>query len=573
VVDKVRGARVVIGMGDCTAAERALVQRIAAKVGATMVSAQPPFSEAPLDAMRAMLGSDGYTYDLGRADFVLSLGADWIPASPSPVESQRAFAALRRRDIRGRIVTASARLSITAAKSDLWIPVGPGQLATFGMAVMHQLLSGGQKVPGGDYPGYAELAATAGSERFSPAAVAAELDIDATVIESVAADLASHRHPVVVTDRSDPDTQWVGMALNLLVGAVGREGGLIERVSPALPSAVNGPALENAEQFPADLRDAVVLLVRANPVYALPRSSGWRSGLERAAFVADISSFVDETAALSHVVLPPSTALESQQLSWGSTLDGTSFLSAGPAAVPALYDTLPTLEILLRLAQRLDVGLPWQETGEYLAAVAEPLGAAKLLEGGGFAVVDPVEPEIEPPPDPEVPVPDDEPAPAPPTEAPSAEPAAPDHGRIRYGATPAGVLTAAAMATEADEFPLALQIHEPGAYRGGLGAHLPFLHGLTDGVEREVWRTVAEIHPETARRAGVLDGGRVSVQSRAGKIEAIARVRNGIRPGAVAIATGLGRRALGFFCDGHGANPFELVDATGTTFVRMEKLV
>jgi molybdopterin-containing oxidoreductase family iron-sulfur binding subunit len=79
---------------------------------------------------------------------------------------------------------------------------------------------------------------------------------------------------------------------------------------------------------------------------------------------------------------------------------------------------------------------------------------------------------------------------------------------------------------------------------------------VMDGVG---WNNVVEVNHETARHLGIGDGDAVVIESESGEIEAEAKVRQGIIPGAAAMATGQGRRASGRWADGIGVNPNEVV--------------
>ncbi len=507
-----RGASgsVVVGVGGMALADAALVNAMASAWNAKVVRVDLPFGQYPVDAMLEMLGSSAYRYDLGRSDCVLSLGSDWLQASPSAVESQRAFASIRTSALhRGYIAASSARLSTTAARADLWVPIRAGHNALFGKAIYRQLRSG----DGVD--------------------LAPELGIAPGLIKSIANELSTRERPLVVSDRSDLETQRMGIALNQLLGAVNREGGLV-RTEP-----VPGPAGQQdawSQTFPNDLAKPVVLLLDANPAYLALPGSGWAEGLSRASFVASVSSFVDETASDAQVVLPMSTPLESKILRSGTTFSGIAFAAGGPAAVPKLYNSLDRAEIAIRLAAAAGMALPWSDGDAYLAALAEPLAATGLLEDGGFV-------ELATP----------APAPAPtPTPAPAPAPSLPAI------ATPQA---------PPPNYPLALELHTSLAFAGGQSAHLPYLHGLTDGGERELWRSVVELHPSSAKAHGIEDGQSVWVESARGKIRATARLRHGIRPDSAAMALGLGREALGYFAKGHGVNPLRIAAKTGTTFV------
>ena len=67
-------------------------------------------------------------YDLANAHFVLGVGADFLGGWASPVYYARQFGHFRqgRSEVRGRLVQAESRLSITASAADRWLPVRPG---------------------------------------------------------------------------------------------------------------------------------------------------------------------------------------------------------------------------------------------------------------------------------------------------------------------------------------------------------------------------------------------------------------------------------------------------------------
>ncbi|MBI3183950.1 MAG: molybdopterin-dependent oxidoreductase [Myxococcales bacterium] len=535
VAEKAKGGGVLLGLGDVSAVERILLARIASASGWKLVQAATPLGQPPLEALRGALGSDEYSFDVAHSDCVLALGHDFLQASPSLAEAQRAALAVRTaRPVRGRMIYAGPRLSVTAMYADRWIPVAPGGLAHLALSVAHAILADQARAAlerfeavsarATDFLAFRELVT---QPALSPSKVGPELGIPERVILELASELLAWPRPLVMVDRADHDLQLAGMALNVLLGAVDREGGVVSRAPLNLPAELRAPQVETSDLPKSDQAQAV-LLYGANPLYLWP-SGEWSAALERAAFVASFGPFADESAAEAEILLPTSTALESRQLSLGHAMDGAALLTAGPAAVEKLYDTLEGPEALIRLAQKLGVELPWKDAGEYLSAFADAVGASELLEEGGFKVlatsrVHPAEAET------------------PPTGAP-----------VRLGAEELRGVKAAGGEG------LSLEIYVPSAFNGGLGAHLPYLHGIAGTEGREAFRTLVVLHPKAAAEAEVKEAAPVYVQSPRGRIAGIARLSDAIRPDAVAIALGLGRRALGHWAEGHGANPLTLL--------------
>jgi hypothetical protein len=73
-------------------------------------------------------------YDLARAHHVLSIGADFLGGWASPVYYNRQYGDFRqgRPAVRGRLVHAESRLSLTAAAADQWLPLRPEPTAVSG---------------------------------------------------------------------------------------------------------------------------------------------------------------------------------------------------------------------------------------------------------------------------------------------------------------------------------------------------------------------------------------------------------------------------------------------------------
>src|SRR5437879_8763221 len=63
-------------------------------------------------------------YDLAHAHYALGVGADFLGGWASPVYYGRLFGSFRqgRSNVRGQLVQAESRLSITAAAADRWLP-------------------------------------------------------------------------------------------------------------------------------------------------------------------------------------------------------------------------------------------------------------------------------------------------------------------------------------------------------------------------------------------------------------------------------------------------------------------
>jgi len=94
-------------------------------------------------------------YDLAKAHYALGVGADFLGGWASPVYYGRQFGEFRqgRPAVRGRLIQAESRMSITASSADEWLPVRPGFEPHFIMAIARVLLDeklarNAEQVPG-----------------------------------------------------------------------------------------------------------------------------------------------------------------------------------------------------------------------------------------------------------------------------------------------------------------------------------------------------------------------------------------------------------------------------------------
>jgi anaerobic selenocysteine-containing dehydrogenase len=90
--------------------------------------------------------------------------------------------------------------------------------------------------------------------------------------------------------------------------------------------------------------------------------------------------------------------------------------------------------------------------------------------------------------------------------------------------------------------------------------NLPWLNDIAGAYMFEKWRTWIELHPETAERLGVHDHDRVEVRTRRGALVLPVKVFAGLLPDVLAIPFGFGRRFGGRWCAGIGENPADLVE-------------
>ncbi|MCW5976588.1 MAG: molybdopterin-dependent oxidoreductase [Bryobacteraceae bacterium] len=488
-------------------------------------------------------------YELQDADFALGLGADFLGGWVSPVFYSRRFGHMRqgRPGRRGRLVHAESRFSVTAAAADEWLPVRPGGEHALALALGYTLVT--EKLAR-RAEATSRLSDAFASTDFQRAAEIAGLPAER--IRDVARRLGAAEHAVVVAGASiaqanSLDAVVAGCALNWLLGAVNRRGG----VRPPAAPADTRPAFDDVL---SRLKSAeLVFLDGANPAYALPASVEL---LAATPSVVSFSAFLDDSAAFADLILPDHSWLESEAAAMPPVSPGVA-LAGAPAFIRPLHGTRRTEETLDALAKALgkpiDVETP-ARVFERLYESAKPAGdwenaadfASFCQRQGGWWE----------------------------------EPAAPV-------TSPARELSSLPPVNEAEftgdpsAFPLYFQPYPSTQFGDGSGANLPWMQELPDPVSSAMWGLPLEVDLGTARALGVLNGDIVRVVSPRGQLEAPVYVHPAARPGVASMAIGQGHEHYTRYASGRGANPLTIavpvpvkgcgVFAFGATRIRLEK--
>jgi anaerobic selenocysteine-containing dehydrogenase len=459
-------------------------------------------------------------YDLGRARYALGVGADFLGGWASPVYYARQFGHFRqgRPDVRGRLVQAESRMSITAASADQWLPIRPGAephliIAIARLLLEEKLARGWAQVPG----------------PTQESIVMADLSalIRATGIEEkrlrrIARELGESEGPLVVSGASIVHTNSVdalvaGHYLNVMLDNVGRPGGLLPPAPPAVERAKNRNVVEALQQA------RIVLLDGANPVYSLPASSRVSDLLAGKELVASFSNFVDDSAAFADWMLPDHHLLESTAVLVPAVSAGRAVAMITPFVRP-LYNTQPVEQTLGDLARKIGAS--------FESATPKSLVDPMLPEGLSF------------------------------------EEAARRGGLwLQPGKETGGAKARAAKLTwsdplfvgSRDRFPLQFQPYISLQFHEGGGANLPWMQELPDPVSSAMWGLPVEIDPRTAEKLGVWTGDWVSVESPHGRLEAAVYVHPAAVPGVVSMAVGGGHTHYGRYASGRGANPLAIL--------------
>jgi molybdopterin-containing oxidoreductase family iron-sulfur binding subunit len=283
----------------------------------------------------------------------------------------------------------------------------------------------------------------------------------------------------------------------------------------------------------------VLLVHGANPLYTLPKASGFADRFRKVGYKVAIGLCLDETAAECDLVLPERHALER----WDDLRPRAGVYGLMQPVMEPVVDALAAGDILLRVSRKAGGALArfdapsweahlktrWQAlAGEQGGADAAGFWHSAVQRGGVFR---------DPPAAPAVSL-------------------ALSEARMSYTKP----------TFEGDgEFVFLTYPH--GLLHDGRGANKPWLLENADPVTKITWHSWAEVSPATARRLDVRDGEIIELTSPYGKVEAPVYVYPGIRDDAVAIPLGFGHTGYGTFAQGRGVNALDLLGAPRGDFV------
>jgi menaquinone reductase, molybdopterin-binding-like subunit len=538
-----------------------LIERFLKAYGAPPAIWYQPFDEAVL--RQANLLSFGHsalpTFDLARADYVISFGADFLGAWNSSVAQSIGYGVMRqgRPGRRAKFVQVESRMSQTGANTDEWIPCRPGMEGALALGIAHVIL-GEKLVPQGSGSRAGALIAgwSAGLPDYSPEAVEKQTGVPAAIIKRLAHEITQSGSAAAIVG-GPPLAHTNGLFNALAVNALES---LVDR--PPLLSFT--PDLtQTSQQMQASLASLnafahsaltgqprppqMLLLYEANPIFSAPPALRIREALAKIPYIVSFGNFIDETSAQADLILPDHAPLESWLDSMPESGSLQAVASLAPPAVLPLHDTRPMPDVLLGLAHQLggDVAkaLPFATYDAMLRAAFVPLRTrggsidaktdddfwdAAQTQGGWWSLPSAAH-----------------------AGTPSSPLAAPKHEPM--------TMAAPEFAGAASDFPFYFLPYASQALGDGSLAHLPWLQELPDVLTSAMWSSWVEIHPRTGERLGIEEGDLVEIASPQGSVRAAAVLSPGIAPDMVAMPVGQGHENFTRFASGRGTNPLSIL--------------
>lgn len=529
----------------------------------TMEDAQ----ELGLYLTQGIIGSVGYDFE--NADFILSFGSGLIDGWGSPVRMFQANSAWR--EAGAKVVQIENRLSNTAAKADQWVSIHPGSEADLALGIAHVMVA--EELYDTDFVERHTAdfdALKRALEGYSPEAVATTTGVATETIAALAKAFFEAGSPLAVYGRGKGQVPGslkevlAVMALNTLAGNINQSGGMwaipegegiewpdIETDAVAAEglqkARIDGAGSKNfpysrylLSRLPAVLAEGssytlkALFIDDANPLYSLPDTAAVRKVFEQIPTIVSFASHMDESAAFADYILPSHVYLERyEDVAVTAGLKTHTIGLAQPAMDP-LYNTQHVGDTILQLAQALDepvaAAFPWDD---YQACLEEAMGDKwdTLVEAGVWT--------------------DEEFAADPEADFETAS------GDFEFmGEAGAAVIAAAAAAPEGDanSFPLVLVPYDMMRLASSGVGSPPFMVKTVSDAILKGKDILVEINPQTAGAAGLADGKYASLETPRGQARVKVHVSDGIQPGVIAMARGLGHTAFDKYLADKGVN-------------------
>jgi molybdopterin-containing oxidoreductase family iron-sulfur binding subunit len=465
---------------------------------APAISIDPDADFAAISANRQAYGVSWPRFNFSATKLIVSIGADFLDGWGSSVSQQLDFAEARAKGKDApRLVYIGARRSLTGLNADQWIAAKPGSE----LAIV-QMLSGS----------------------VTPDQAAKESGVDVATLTALKSELDAAKPAMVLasgTTANGGDLCLAAAQLNSASGAVGNVISTADAVTSF--DGIDSPSQLRALAQQMQAGSVPMLMVHnVNPVYMMPKSSGFATAMAKVPFKVSFSSIPDDTSAMADLVLPDNHSLES----WGNAEPVHGTLSLQQPAMDPVFDTRAIADVIIGLSKSGTSITPMPDYRSHLISQF-PGGAAGLAAALPKGI---------------------------------ASGSAPQPAGQR--ALPAPIANPAAGSGD-----FSLLVYQHPVLGNGDGANKPWLQELPDPVTKIAWQTVAELHPSTAKKLGVENGDHVLVETATGKLSLPVYVYLGVRPDTVAVAAGRGHAESAGRYAKAGSNAFDLLayseDRTG----------
>jgi MoCo/4Fe-4S cofactor protein with predicted Tat translocation signal len=491
------------------------LKRVVEKAGIhhVMVDAQP--MDEVLDAQAQSYGGRVFPrYRFDKADYVLSLGADFLGTWGSPMEYTKQFTDKRRLEgakiSMSKLVVFESVMTVTGQNADERFAVHPADqlFVALGLAAEVAKLTGRSAE---------ELSA------YSLSSVAQRAGLDAKALEAVARDLVKHKgHGLVVAEGKGAHGLALQNVVNFLNSALENEGETVDGASyPSYQFQGSYAELEKLLNQARSGNVKTLIVAGLNPAYLFADSMKVKEALAKVPNLVYFTSYLDETSKLAKYVAAESHSFEA----WGDVNPQKDLYSIVQPTIRPLWHTRSLLECLVAWTGKVEADKV-QEAA--FVAVEDTWKELHKRFGGGKSFQDWWDDQL----------------------MGGVLVSGDRNGRASARTFhPEGLHMAASAARTAaqkgGEGDFTLVLTKSVAMGHGQQANNAILQELPDPVSKNTWGNYLAVSPASAAKQGWADGDYVRVENGAAAVELPVYRQPGLRDGVVSAHLGYGRHFNG----------------------------
>ena len=274
-----------------------------------------------INALNIITGSGNIPkLDIGNSDMVLNFGMDFLNSSYSQAMFGREYGKFRTSP-RGNLYHIEPRLSLTATNSDEWIFCELGTEGMIASAIAYVLIS--EKLVNTDF---AKKINSNDLSGFTPEKISKITGVKPDKIVDLAHKLAKSKHPLIIggdtaSGNTNGSSNMIAIyALNLLLGNINKEGGLILNPDSPLADLHSSRTTSSYQEILSligDIDSGTTNSLFINQVdlnYSVSGNINLKSSLSKLGLIVSMNSFIDDTSQYADIILPLNTQFES----WGN---------------------------------------------------------------------------------------------------------------------------------------------------------------------------------------------------------------------------------------------------------------
>ncbi len=527
-----------------------------------------------IELMHGAKGSVGFDFE--NTDFLLSFGSGILDGWGSPAHMFKANSGWKTN--KSKMVQVESRLSKTAAKADKWIPINPGTEGILALGLGHVIIK--KSLHNKDFVNNFSSDFNQFKkdviDRYTPDKVADITGVDKSVIINLAKEFAGASKPLAICGRGQGDIPGslkefgAVHALNALMGSINSKGGMFimpeqnyiqwdevkadaissagmkkDRVdeagsvkfphSKSLLNRLSG-IINSSKESPVQ----ALFVTGANPLYTMSDTGQARKSFDKIPFIASFSSFMDETAHQADLILPNHIFLERyEDVPTPPGFAVPSIFLAKPVIEP-VFNTKHSGDAIIKIAKTLGGSIgesfPWTC---YENCLKKTLGDkwGTLLNQGVW-----MDKNFKPS-----------------TWANAFGESSTQFYFVPKSADPFSGPDLINAEGDQKSYPQILISYDSMRLANGFIADPPFVIKTVSDTVLKGKDIFVELNPDTARELGLHEGDYANLSTLKAKVKVRVHIFNGIKPGVIAMPTGLGHTAYDKYLAEKGINYNKLI--------------